>query len=92
MSVWSELTLGEQAYYMSFNAIIVNNVPEIPYNNTIISPGLYFVPESHYNVVRETGSALVRETHRRFTVDQVAGIAIWLDEHPNIRDEYIPNH
>ena len=90
MSVWSELTPGEQAYYLSFHAVIVNNVAEIPHNNSIISSGLYFVPESYYNVVRETGDELVRTTHRRFTVDQLAGITIWLDEHPNIRDEYIP--
>ena len=88
MSVWSELTLGEQAYYMSFHALTVNNVRETPHNNSIISPGLYFVPQSYYNVVRETGDALVRTTHRLFTEGQLASIALWLDENPNIRDEY----
>ena len=89
MPLWAELTEGQREYYLAFHAPIENNVPEQPGNNTDVPVRQINPTEGQYNTMRETGSALVRTINYRLNENQRNAVAIWLDENPNIRDEYV---
>ena len=80
MATWSELSGGQQAFYMEFNAPIHNNIRRIPGNNEFLEQYTYTPSEIHINSVSDTGDRLVRTFNFALTNGQRNSIIQWLTE------------
>ena len=84
MSTWSELTDGQQNFYLEFFAPMENNLKQLPNNNAVLSPLTYTPFEQHINAVTDTGDRLVRTLNFALSEGQRNAIIGWLEEHrPN---------
>ena len=80
MTTWSELSEGQQAFYMEFYSEIHNNVRQIPGNNEFLAQYTFTPSEIHINSVSDTGDRLVRTLNFALTDGQRDSIIQWLTE------------
>ena len=84
-SEWQGLSEGQKAIYMAFSAPNVNNVPQMPDENTVVIAGEDYTPEDKDLVVFINGDGSLNETPDpneiiRYTPQQRDAIKLWLTE------------
>jgi len=87
MSAWGDLSLAQRNLYVAMAPIrfggipIVNNVPQLPGNNEVVSPRYYTPFEGEINCVLDTGDELVRTINYRLSSEQLNTVRDWVFYH-----------
>lgn len=78
-SEWKDLSNGEKAVFCAFNAQIINNIPQIPGENSEVIHSMYYTPSNDIidDFMDEDG--IIDEN--RFTQEQVDAVILWLNEY-----------
>ena len=84
-SEWQHLSEGEKAIYLAFSAPKVNNIPQIPEENTTVLRGEDYIPKNDDVVVFINVDGTLNETPNpneimKFTEGQRNAITLWLTE------------
>ena len=89
-SEWKDLSNGEKAVFCAFNAQIINNIPQIPGENSEVIPSIYYTPSNDIidDFMNEDGSMREFIDENKFTQEQVDAVILWLTEYVYEESEY----